>query len=374
MQHRLYLNDGQGNFSIGENSFPPCQGNTSVVLVKDLDGDGDADLFTGSASVPVSYGLIPTSAVYLNNGKGQFTELPKDKYGGLSQAGMIHAGCWADITGDGKDELLVAGEWMGVKAYQISGNAFREITTGLSALHGWWYSMTADDLDGDGDKDLVIGNTGNNFYLRPDARHPVRLWVNRFDQSAARQVILTRSIDGKDMPVFLKKDLTDQIPALKKQNLKHTDFATKSIRDLFSPVQIDSSLVLKYDYPNSIIAWNEGNSSFTVSILPPEVQLSVVTAILATDINGDGKKDLILGGNQFDWLPQFSRLDASKGHVLVNKGNRQWQYLPYLSSGILVKGQVRDLTECRSGNRRMLMFLQNNDFPACYYFPEPDRP
>ena len=51
--------------------------------------------------------------------------------------------------------------------------------------------------------------------------------------------------------------------------------------------------------------------------LPDYVQFSSVNAILCTDINHDGKIDLILGGNKFEFLPQFGRLDASYGHVLI---------------------------------------------------------
>jgi hypothetical protein len=50
------------------------------------------------------------------------------------------------------------------------------------------------------------------------------------------------------------------------------------------------------------------------------VQLSSVNAIACTDINGDGFPDLILGGNEFGFLPQFGRLDASFGDILLGDG------------------------------------------------------
>ena len=61
--------------------------------------------------------------------------------------------------------------------------------------------------------------------------------------------------------------------------------------------------------------------NFSISKLPVQVQFSSVNAILCTDINGDGETDLIMGGNKFGFLPQFSRLDASFGHVLINNGD-----------------------------------------------------
>ncbi|MCG7859801.1 FG-GAP repeat protein, partial [Flavihumibacter sediminis] len=100
-------------------------------------------------------------------------------------------------------------------------------------LSGWWQSIAAADLDGDGRDELVLGNVGDNFYLRADSLHPVKIWYNDFDENGTAENIITRTIAGKDMPVFMKRELTEQIPGLKKQNLRNEQFATKSIQDLF---------------------------------------------------------------------------------------------------------------------------------------------
>ncbi|MEJ0083354.1 MAG: hypothetical protein WDM78_20935 [Puia sp.] len=71
-----------------------------------------------------------------------------------------------------------------------------------------------------------------NFYLQPDSAAPVKLWVNDYDQNGNMDNILSRTVDGKDMPVFLKHDMEFQMPILKKQNLKHGEFAKKTIQDL----------------------------------------------------------------------------------------------------------------------------------------------
>ena len=85
--------------------------------------------------------------------------------------------------------------------------------------------------------DLVLGNIGENFYLLPDEKKPVKLWINDYDQNNSIEKIMTYTVDarlplhaytdddeaprqGKDMPVFLKKDMEDQLPSIKKANLK----------------------------------------------------------------------------------------------------------------------------------------------------------
>ena len=59
------------------------------------------------------------------------------------------------------------------------------------------------------------------------------MWINDFDNNGTAEKIITRTINGKDIPVFLKRDLTDQVASLRKQNLRNKDFAKKSVQELF---------------------------------------------------------------------------------------------------------------------------------------------
>ncbi len=93
-----------------------------------------------------------------------------------------------------------------------------------------------------------MGNIGENFYLRPDSAHPVKLFISDFNQNGNIDKILTSTVNGKDLPVFLKRELQDQIPAMKKQNLKHEEYATKSVQELFGPA-ISKASVRQFNYP-----------------------------------------------------------------------------------------------------------------------------
>jgi hypothetical protein len=360
-QNRLYINNGRGDFT-RQDSMPKNMGNTAVLIPVDIDNDGDLDVFSASGSMPVNYGATPENCFYINNGKGQFAMMAKDALGALQYAGMVTGAVWLKNS----RELVVVGEWMSPRVFTFSNNRFSEVQTNLSALNGWWQSVQAGDLDGDGDDDLVIGNLGSNFYLRPDAAHPVKLWINEFSNNMIPEKIMTQTINGKDMPVFMKRDLTDQIPVLKKQNLRHQEYATKALQDLFSAEQIKASDVKTFSYPHSCIAWNDGGGNYTVEPLPIPFQLSSVNAILLSDLNGDGRKDLLAGGNITSFLPQFSRLDASFGHVMINNGKRSWTYIPETASGIDIRGEVRDIKVVRQGSKANFIFLRNNDTPIVY--------
>ncbi len=367
IQHRLYVNDGKGNFGINTRAFPLNNMNIATVAANDFDNDGDEDLFVGSRSVPYSYGSVPQSYIYVNDGSGVFSEATTAFNSNGFYPGMITSALWANVTGDANKELIVTGQWMTTKVFRYANKKFEEIkNTGLQNLFGWWQSVSAADVNGDGLQDLIIGNVGENFYLRPALDEPAKLWVADFDGNGTTDQFLTRNINGKDMPVFLKRDITDQFPFLKKDNLRHSDYAAKSINDLFSKTTLSSALVSKFNYCQSVVAINSGNGTFAVKPLPLRVQLSGVRAICASDVNADGKVDLLLGGNLFTFPPQFGRLDASYGDVLMNDGKGNFAWMNNVSSGLNLRGEVKDIKQINGTGKTNFLITQNNNYPVLY--------
>jgi hypothetical protein len=366
LKHRLYRNDSHGNFIKDTTAFGGNNSNISVAVADDYDNDGDLDLFVGGRSLSYNYGADPQSFIYENDGKGHFKEVTLDLNPAIATIGMVTSAAWADLNGDNKNELIIVGEWMTPRIFSFSNGKMNEMSTGMNDMFGWWQSVKAADLDGDGDNDLVLGNYGNNFYLHPDPQHPVKLWMNDFDMNSLPDKVFSRTIDGKDVPVFLKREFTDALPSMKKENLRHHEYATKTIQTLFDPELVRSATVITFNYSSSVIAWNEGNGKFTIQQLPTEAQLSSVNAILCKDINKDGKPDIVLGGNITECLPQFGRLDANYGLVLENTGNRKFTVMSPRTTGISLTGMVRDIAWINGNKENYLLFLRNNDHPIIY--------
>jgi len=282
---------------------------------------------------------------------------------------MITGAQWADVTGDNIKELIICGQWMSpvIYKYNKKENKLEELKgTGLEELYGWWQTVQAGDINGDGKTDLVLGNIGENFYLRPTKDQPVKLWLNDFDKSGTMDQFLTRTVAGRDVPVFLKREITEQFPGLKKENLRHSEYAKKSIVELFGEDVIKKSDRKLFNYCSSIIAVNEGGGKFRVEVLPVWVQLSSVNAIKLTDMNGDGRTDMVLAGNKFTFPPQFGRLDGSYGHVLVNEGGGKWKYVENRESGMSIRGEVKSLQTVKTPGGHYLVATVNNDKPVVY--------
>ncbi len=364
-QNQLFINDGKGNFTLKRGALPIINDNCGAAVAMDYDGDGHPDLFIGNRSVPQNYGVTPPSYILHNDGKGNFTNVTASVAPELSNLGMVTSAAYADVNGDGKKDLIVTGDWMYPRVFSFNGKKFVELKTGLENLSGWWQSMEVADVDKDGDMDLILGNLGENFYLQPDSSHPVKLWIKDFDNNGTIDKILSRTVGGKDVPVFMKNDLIDQIPTLKRLNLTNQDYATKTIQQLFGK-ELEDAQVKKVTYAASCIAYNDGKGHFTIKKLPVYMQLSSVNAITLKDVNNDGYPDMIAGGNFFDLLPQFGRLDASAGNLLINDKKGNFNMVPSMRTGLNVPGETRDIITFKYKKQDCVLFLENNDYPVMY--------
>ena len=373
LQLRLFKNDGKGNFTLDDAAFPNTGLNISVAIANDFNGDGYPDLFVGSRSFPRLYGVTPESFLFVNDGQGHFRDVAKTKNPDIANIGMVCGAVWADLLGDAQKELIIAGEWMAPRifAFDKAADKFEEQkNTGLQNLFGWWQTVSAADVNGDGKADLILGNIGENFYLQPSEKKPVKLWINDYDQNNSVEKIMTYTVDGKDMPVFLKKDMEDQLPSIKKANLKNEAYSKKPIQELFPGDLLSKSVVKELNYPSSCVAINDGHGKFKVQRLPPMEQLSCVNVIHCMDVNSDGHIDLVIGGNQFGFLPQFERLDASTGDLLINNGRGGFTWEDASHTGLKLRGEMRDIAEINSGGKKFLLFLQNNEYPVLYQLNE----
>jgi hypothetical protein len=358
---RLYLNDGSGKFLKVAQDLPSAFDNISVIAPHDFDGDGDTDVLVGSRSVVGIYGVDPEHLFLENRGDGTFADATERYAYDLKDAGMMTDALWADMNGDGKKDLITVSEWGRPNIYKNSGRRLGRLSTSLDSLYGWWNALEAADLDNDGDTDLILGNQGSNVPYKASVENPMKLWINDYDNNGTLEQIVTRNVDGKYYPIHQKKELTEQIVSLKKQSLKGSEYAKKTVDELFPESVFENTIIKQANTMESVIAINEGGGKFSIKKLPARVQLSCICGITCADVDQDGNLDLIMGGNNFEFKPQYSRLDASYGNVLLGDGNLNFAWQDYNESGFFIKGEIKHLKQFKDKDGKTFLIAAVND-------------
>lgn len=364
---RLYLNDGRGNFTASTEIIPSVSQNVAVIAPFDFDDDGDIDVFVGSRSVPVNYGIDPQHLFLENRGGGKFANATERIAYDTKYAGMITDAIWQDMDSDGKKDLVTVSDWGTPMIFKNSGRRLSNFKSNLKEFKGWWNTLEAGDFDNDGDLDLILGNRGTNTAYETSKKNPLRMWINDFDNNGTIEQIVTLQKEGKDYPVHMKKDMISQLVFLKKQNLKASEYAKRTLQELIPKDKLQNSIMKEAVISSTVMAINNGKGNFEIKELPARVQFSCVCGISCTDVNKDGNLDLVMAGNDFEFKPQFSRLDASYGNVLLGDGKLNFEWQDYGKSGFKVKDEVKYLKRFKDNNGRMYIIAAiNNEKPKIF--------
>lgn len=354
---RIYLNDGKGNFQkeLLERT-PKLVGNFSCIAAHDYDGDGFTDLFVGSRLVPGHYGLTPRSFL-LKNTRGRLVNVTPSALGG---AGLVTDAAWTDFDQDGDKDLMVVGDWMPLTFFvNDAGDVARMITVPNST--GWWNRLKATDLDGDGDEDYVLGNWGLNTRFNASVQKPLTMYAKDFDGNGKSEFIINwyTSVDDTAYPFATKLEVNQQMPFLKKTNLKYEDYSHKTYEALLSEEARAGALFYKTETLESAILWND-KGQFNLQGLPIEAQVAPIFGITSDDFDGDGNQDIWLGGNFFNVKPQVGRYNSSKGIYLKGLGGKKFEYVKPANSGIQIEGEVRDVEIINVNSSKVMLVARNN--------------
>src|SRR5262249_44495620 len=154
--------------------------------------------------------------------------------GGLDPAGMVTRAAWVDYDGDGKLDLIVVGEWMPVRVFHQEDGKFvdRTAAAGFANTNGWWTSVQAADVNGDGRPDLVLGNYGLNSFIRASRTEPAQLYVGDFFNTGVLAQILTSYRHGVSYPLAGRDELMQVMPSLRARYPTHAAFGATRIRDI----------------------------------------------------------------------------------------------------------------------------------------------
>ena len=363
-QDQLLLNDGSGNFELAFGNLPKYANNTSVIAPHDFDNDGDTDVFIGSRNYPQEYGVPPFSFLLVNDGSGRFSYYAKQKttLPNFSTVGMVTDATWANVYGNKNKELIIVGDWMAPNIFTVTDTAFVALETNLKNKFGFWRAAVSADFNKDGFDDLILGNIGNNFSLPFDSVNPLKLFINDFDGNRFVDKVLTKTVNGQTVPVMLKREMADQFAFIKKKNLKHSEYARQNIYTLFEKKKLESAITKQVNYPYSIVVYGNAYGNFTIEKLSDNAQLSCINNFCILPNKTESYNTIYAGGNNFNYLPQFSRLDACP---LLEIGKIQNWFAADLPN-IRLTGQLRHIDVVHINKKPHLLIIENDEVPLLY--------
>ncbi len=366
LQDRLYINDGHNNFERSHSKLPVIKTAGSVVRAADYDKDGDLDLFIGSRVVPGKYPYAPSSYLLINK-NGSFINKTTRFALDIEKAGMITDAVWCDIDNDDDLDLIVTGEWMGIEVFVNDKGILSKAHdySELSSSKGWWNTILVEDIDGDGDKDIIAGNLGLNYKFHASKEKPFHIYTKDFDQNGSEDIVLAKYYNSKQVPVRGKSCTSQQMPFLKEKIKSYNEFANLDLEGILGE-NIKSSLHHKAVEFRSGIFLNEGGK-FKFQPFNIEAQRSPINCILYDDFDNDGIKDLLMAGNNHQSEVETTRADAGVGVFL--KGGQikgQFEYVHNTKTGFFADKDVRQITLAKTASGHHILVINNDDYHQLY--------
>jgi hypothetical protein len=343
LQDRLYLNDGKGNFSKSLNALPQIRSSKSCARVGDFNGDGHLDVFVGGRVIPSRYPEAPESYLLINDGKGHFKDQLKSIASSIKSIGMVTDAAWIDLNGDRKQDLIIIGEWMPIKAFINSNGKLVDKTNSYfdKDYAGFWSRLQVEDMNGDGKRDLIVGNLGLNSQCKVSDKQPAEMIYKDFDDNGAVDPIMCFYIKGKSYPYITRDELLDQMSVMRPRFPDYTSYADAGMKDIFTEEELKGAKTLKANYLKTAYFESGRDGRFKEKPLPIQVQFSPVFTITPGDFDGDGYKDLLLCGNINQSRLRFGKYDANHGIFLKGNGKGAFSYVPQYLSGLDLRGDVR---------------------------------
>ena len=129
--------------------------------------------------------------------------------------------------------------------------------------------------------------------------------------------------------------------------------------EIYSDQMLEESL--KYEITSfASVYLQNNNGKFIAKPLPYQAQFSNINALVVEDIDRDGYLDVVLGGNLYNAEVETPRNDASYGLWLKGDGANGFRALAPRETGLVVRGDIRNMKPIKVGGQTHLLVAKNN--------------
>lgn len=366
---RLYMNDGNGvllPYPVGK---PFIDESGSCVAVFDLEQDGDLDIAVGANVEPGNFPVEARSFILRNEG-GRFVDITDSWAPDFAHLGMVNSIQFADLNSDRRPEMIVTGEWMGIRIFDVAPQGLTEVTElyGLQNTEGWWNCLQIADLNGDGFQDIIAGNLGLNCRLQATPDEPLEVFATDIDHNGSLDPILTYFNDGARYPVPQRDALIKQVPNLKKKFTRYRTYASAQLVDILSQEELNNSIHLKAGILASCVFWGTATNKFEREELPLSAQEAPIMDLAIKDVNADGLPDVIAVGNDYGLEIESGRLDAGDGWIILGSKDKKLKVVPNRRTGFWANKEGRKVRVVAGSKADNLLILvgNNSDQLQCF--------
>jgi hypothetical protein len=282
--------------------FPTANG--SGVAIFDYDGDGKLDLYFATGNLlPLPDAPAASNRLYKNLGAGKFRD--ETDRSGLGFRGYCHGITVGDIDNDGDPDVFLS-NFGGDALFMNKGDhTFVEVgrTAGIYRPGTWSSSAAFIDFDSDGDLDLYVSRYGDWSYPRDDrfcgdAKRQIRRYCPPRELVSVQHTLFRNNGDG----TFT--DVTDQAGVGRRDG---HGFAVVAA-DLDGDGKTD--LYVANDQDPNFLYLNRGDGTFrdvsedSGAAFDIEGQTQAGMGVDAEDIDGDGRPELFVTNfaNEYDTL------------------------------------------------------------------------
>ncbi|MDC6365892.1 MULTISPECIES: VCBS repeat-containing protein [Flavobacteriaceae] len=345
LQDRLYLGNGNGNFTRNTNALPQMFTSSGSVAIADIDNDGDNDIFVGGRVIPGRYPENPKSYVLENDGKGNFKDATDKFIPAANEIGMVTDAIWTDLNNDASQDLIIVGEWMPITIFVNQSGKLKNQTEAFldKDYNGLWNSIDSGDFNDDGKADFIIGNLGINSQLKASFDEPATMYYDDFDNNGSVDPILNFYIQGKTYPYVTRNELLGQLAYLRPKFTTYDSYADASMRDIFTEQELKKAKKLSANYLQTTMLLSSPDGKYETIPLPEQAQYSCIHQSVIHDFNGDGNEDLLLLGNNEFFKLRLGKFDANHGALFLGNGKGDFSYVSQFKSGLQLKGDVRSV-------------------------------